>query len=620
MPEHNGAPPRTENTRTPDAILTRAAGTLSSFNAEGRTVDLVLATETPVRRRQYEVGVFDEILVVSPAAIDTTRLDSLALLDGHNTYAGLESRLGSIVPGSLRFEGKTAIVTAKISRNEKGEALFRDLEDGHVLPTSVGYRIVTQTKTEAPAGGTSVIRATKWAPVELSIVSVGADPNASTRSEGTTMPQANTITTTEDASAPVEMSRAEINAEIRSIAKLSGLPASFADSQIDVLATIDQARAAAFEAMKTRSTTGINTAHAQVGTDHTSPEAIRGAMADALAHRLAPGAVKLEGRATEFRAHRVLDMVGDLALSRGDRFNLRDQDALLQRAVGAHSTSDFPLLLADAANKALLSQYQIAAPTYRSWAARKPFTDFKSHSFMRIGDVPAFKEIKEGGEVQYGTLSESAEKVTAREYTTGIAIGRRALVNDDLSALSDFSSGIAIRAANDENRLAYGVLLANGVMSDGKALFHADHGNLQTAAAGFGATAIGTTVSYLRKQKSLDGLPLNLSPAFLVVGPELEVAARQLLAAVTATKTADVNVWANFAELIVDANIVDQSWYVFASPSTAPAVVYGYVGGSEGPQVRSERDFDSQAVKIAASLDFAVGAIDFRGAVKATAA
>jgi hypothetical protein len=35
---------------------------------------------------------------------------------------------------------------------------------------------------------------------------------------------------------------------------------------------------------------------------------------------------------------------------------------------------------------------------------------------------------------------------------------------------------------------------------------------------------------------------------------------------------------------------------------------------SDGPQVRTERDFDTQAVKVAAGLDFAVGAIDFRGA------
>jgi phage major head subunit gpT-like protein len=262
-----------------------------------------------------------------------------------------------------------------------------------------------------------------------------------------------------------------------------------------------------------------------------------------------------------------------------------------------------------------LAQYQVAEPSYRKWAARKPFADFKEHQFLRVGDVPAFKEINEGGETVYGTISESAEKVSAKEYGTGIAIGRRALINDDLSALSDFSAGIAIRAAADENRLAYGVLKANGTLSDGVALFHATHKNLPTAAA-FGANGVGAAVKALRAQTSLDGLQLNLQPAVLVVGPDLEVLARQLLAAVNATKTSDVNVWANFADLVVDANVGPTEYYVFASSSAAPVAVYGYVQGAEGPVIRSERDFDTQAVKVAASLDFGVGIIDYRGAVK----
>lgn len=201
----------------------------------------------------------------------------------------------------------------------------------------------------------------------------------------------------------------------------------------------------------------------------------------------------------------------------------------------------------------------------------------------------------------------------AKEYGTGLAIGRRALINDDLSALSDFSSTIALRAAADENRLAYDVLKTNAALSDGKVLFHVDHGNL--SAVGSTLTAgVADAVAGLRGQKSLDGLALNLQPAFLVVGPKSEVAARQILATVIAAKAADVNVWTGFAELIVDAEITDSRWYLFAQPAAAPVVVFGYVGGAEGPQVRTERDFDTQAVKIAAGLDFAVGAIDFRGA------
>lgn len=197
-------------------------------------------------------------------------------------------------------------------------------------------------------------------------------------------------------------------------------------------------------------------------------------------------------------------------------------------------------------------------------------------------------------------------------------IAQCAATSDDdlLAALSDFSSMIATRAAADENKQAYGILAANAPLSDEVALFHGDHGNLASAPSTIDGANVALAVAQLRAQKSLDGLALNLAPAYLVVGPAREVAARQLLAAITATKASDVNVWSGFAELIVDAEITGNAWYLFANPGAAPTVVYGYVAGSEGPQVRTERDFDTQAVKVAAGLDFAAGAIDFRGAVK----
>ncbi|MFD2032776.1 Mu-like prophage major head subunit gpT family protein [Ancylobacter dichloromethanicus] len=251
---------------------------------------------------------------------------------------------------------------------------------------------------------------------------------------------------------------------------------------------------------------------ATVAHDHADPAAIRSAMGEALAHRLAPGRVKLEGRSRAYAGFRMLDMIGDLAQARGERLNLRDQNALMERAVGAHSTSDFPLLLADAANKALLANYAAAEPTYRLIAARRSFTDFRDHSFLRIGDFPTFQETNEAGELKYGTLSENREKVRAKELNAGIAIGRRALINDDLSALADFSSMIAIRAASDENARVYGLLAANAALSDGKALFHADHGNKATTGAALSVASVALAVASLRKQKSLDGVPLNLAP------------------------------------------------------------------------------------------------------------
>lgn len=581
--------------------LTRAAPLrVSTWNKDAWTFDLVLSAGSAVERHDGK-GAFAEVLDL----VGATWPESIPLLDSHR-QGSLDDNLGDVF--NIRREAGEIVGTVRLSKHSvRAQRIAAEIDDGRTFSASIGYAV--SAWAESKPAGKRTLTARSWQIHEVSLVSVPADPAAKMRSTP--------LTTTTESTTPVTMTRAQVNAEVRSIAKTAGLDDAWVTKHVDAdEVNLDAVRADAFATMQARSATTSTVRTISVGEDHTDPVAIRTAMAAALAHRLAPSAVKLEGRSVEFRGHAILDMAGDLAVARGDSVNLRDKEALLQRAVGAHSTSDFPLLLADAAHKALLGQYALAAPTYRKWAARKPFSDFKAHQFLRIGDVPAFKEIVEGGETKYGTISEKAEKVTAKEYGTGIAIGRKALINDDLSALSDFSSGIAIRAANDENRMAYALLAANGALSDGVALFHADHKNLAASGTGIDAANIGIAVAALRSQKSLDGMVLNLQPALLVVGPAYETAARLILAQINATKTSDVNIWSGFAELVVDAEITGNTWYLFASPSAAPVAVYGYVGGAEGPQVRSERDFDTQAVKVAAGLDFAVGAVDFRGGFK----
>lgn len=604
----------------PDMLTREVPIRASSWNAERRTFEVVLSVGSSVSRHDH-AGPYDEILDLRGASAPPL----LPLLNSHNRF-DLDARLGEV--SNVRLVRGELVGIARLSRHAPmSQRIAAELGDGVRFGVSIGYRVTAWAERINPTTKRREKAATAFELLEASLVAIPADQAATTRS--ISMDSELTITPAVPAApavavpivpvtsaAPATMTRAAINVEIRSIARTAGMDDAWANGHIDNEASLDAVRAAALTSMAERSgaANSIRSTGAVILHDNNDPIVIRSAMADALAHRLAPAAVKLEGRAVEYRGTRILDMVGELAVASGERINVRNQEALLQRAIGAHSTSDFPLLLSDAANKALLAQYQVAAPTYRKWAARKPFVDFKDHQFLRVGDFPAFKEINESGEVKYGTISENAEKVRAKEFGTGIAIGRRALINDDLSALSDFSAMIATRAAVDENRLAYGALVANGNLSDGKALFHADHANKAAAGTALDGANVAVAVAALRGQKSLDGLPLNLQPAFLVVGPQQEVAARQLLAAITATKASDVNVWSGFAELIVDAEITDKRWYVFAAPGSAPAVVYGYVAGSEGPQVRTERDFDTQAVKVAAGLDFATGVIDFRGA------
>ncbi|MGY6568513.1 MAG: prohead protease/major capsid protein fusion protein [Salinarimonas sp.] len=590
MPEPNGVHQRAAPLRA------------SSWSEDDWTFDLVLSTGA-ARTMADSRGQFEEVLDLSGASFP----DQIPLLDSHNRNS-LDDQIGVVT--DIRLEGGALVGKARLSRHsDRAKRVAAEIAEGARWGVSVGYSV--QKWAETKPGGKRTLTATKLTILEASLVSVPADPAATTRTQS--VPENNPTTTTP--AEPATQTRAAVNAHIRSVAAKTGLDQAWIDAQIDAEPDVATVNAAALAAMTARSESTAVRTSVHVGTDHNDPDQIRCAMSDALAHRLAPQAVKLEGRATEYRGLSLLDMVGDIAVARGERVNLRDREALLQRAVGAHSTSDFPLLLADSANKALLAQYEIAAPTYRKWAARKSFNNWDAHSFLRVGDVPAFKEIQEGGEVRYGTMSEGGEKVTVREYTTGIALSRRAIAQDDLSALADLSSGFAIRSSNDENRWVYDMLKANPVMASGDQLFSAAHGNLPSTAA-FSSTSIGVMVQALRKQTSLDGMKLNLQPAFLVVGVELEVVARQLLAAVNPTKSSDVNPWTSFAELVVDPNLGPHEYYIFASPNSAPAFIYGYMTGEEGPQVRAEVEFDTLATKVAATLVFGHGAIDYRGAVK----
>lgn len=607
----------------PVEILTRRSSLpATSWNADTFTFDAALSTGAAVERWDVR-GAYDEILSLSQPAWPAR----VPLLDSHRRES-VDRQLGEV--DNLRVVGGELLGRATLSRhNPSSQRIAAELTDGATFGVSIGYAVRTWSERTNPKTGRREKVAERFDLIEASLVVIPADPHAGIRIAPMTVspepapaPTPSTPAAAPPPNQPAAAERAAIHAEIRSIATVAGLDQAWTDSQIDAGATADAARAAAFAAMQARTSNlqTIRTAAPTVIVDHNDPAAIRSAMGDAIAHRLSPGRCKLEGRAREFAGYRLLDMIGDLAHVRGDRVNLRDQNALMERAVGAHSTSDFPLLLADAANKALLANYQAAAPTYRQWAALRPFNDFRDHSFLRVGDFPQFKEIGESGEVQYGTLSENREKVRAKELNAGIIVGRRALLNDDLSALADFSSMIAIRAASDENARVYGILAANAVLSDGVALFHATHSNKAAAGTAIDITSLSNAVAALRKQKSLDGVALNIAPRFLVVGPDKELQARQVLAAIVAAKAGDVNPWAGTMELIVDANITGNAWYVVADPAAVPSIVYGYVSGAEGPQIRTEIDFDTRAVKVAAGLDFGCGAIDFRGLFQNTGA
>ena len=362
-------------------------------------------------------------------------------------------------------------------------------------------------------------------------------------------------------------------------------------------------------------------ARPDTGPAQDDPSVLRDAMAEALAIRSMPGyQPPATGRHTEFLGWRPSDMIGELLRVRGERNVPRNPALLAERAF--QTTSDFPLLLSAAANKMLLAAYQPAQPSYRTVFLRRDFRDFKPHRHLRIGDFPTLLPLLENGEIQAGTMSESQELVFLQTFARRIRVTRPMLVNDDLGAFTDFASMIGRRVADFENATAYA--LVNSANGDGPTLTTGAAAVFGTAAARANKASAGTALDLpnlalgraaIMKQKTLDGLPIATGANMrLVVGPNQELAARQLTVPVQATQTSNANVYAGFVQPLVEPLIPSNRWYLFSDPLAAPVYVYGYLNGAEGPQVNTGPVSGVDGVEVSVIFDFGVGAIDWRGA------
>jgi hypothetical protein len=376
-------------------------------------------------------------------------------------------------------------------------------------------------------------------------------------------------------------------------------------------------------AQRGRAATPTLPANPAAGPASQDPEVMRDAMAEALAVRAMPGyqaPAGAGGRHAEFLGWRPSEMVAELMRARGERNIPRDTAKLAERAF--QTTSDFPLLLSAAANKMLLAAYAPANPTYRQIFLRRDFRDFKPHRHLRVGDFPNLVPLSESGEIQAGTMSESQELVALTTFARRIRVTRPMLVNDDLGAFTDFAAMIGRRVADFENVTAYGLLnTANG---DGPTLTTGATAVFATGATRANKAASGTALDLtnlaagraaVMKQKTLDGLPISVGSSMqLVVGPNQELAARQLTVSVQANQTGNVNIYAGFIQPLVEPLIPANRWYLFSDAVSAPVYVYGYLNGAEGPQVTTGPVSGVDGVEVSVIFDFGVGAIDWRGA------
>jgi hypothetical protein len=592
------------NMHTPSEIVTRRAP-LSSWNPETGTVNAVIAAGAGVQRWD-ERGRYMEFLSPTPEPVD-----QVPLLDGHARFS-IEDMIGHV--DQISAVGGETHARLTLSRSNRKALLARDeLTNGARYGVSVGYRVLEWKETTDQKTGVRRKDGTHWQLVEVSLVPIPADPGAGTRSEnmtGTMSPAAEPVVTAPPATPPQTATRAAVNTEIRSIAHTLSLPQAWIDQQIDAEATADQARAAAFEAMQSRTApvSSIRSSVVPGGHDSTDPEFRARAMGEALFAGLNPSHQPSEA-ARAYMGMLPTDVARDCLRVRGMSTTGLSKAAIIERSL--NTTSDFSMIMGDTMGRFLRQSYEAAPSGILQVARQTTAPDFRKKQSLMLSGFSDLEKVNEHGEFKHGNFVEAGESYKIDTFGKIFGITRQALVNDNLGAFADATRRMGQSAARFRSDFLVSLLLSNPKMSDGKALFHADHGNLAASGGDLLEIALTDARKAMRTQKGLKGEFISVTPKYLIVGPELETVGEKLVASITPATTADVNAFSNLV-LIVEPRIADDYWFLVADPAEIDGLEYAYLEGEPGPQITTQAGFEIDGVKFRIRMDFGGGFVDWR--------
>jgi HK97 family phage major capsid protein len=136
------------------------------INQEQRTITFPFSSEEPVER-WFGMETLDH----NPGSVDLSRMDGAPLLLDHDPTKQIGVLEKTWVDGSV----KRGYTTARFSKNPLAQEVLQDVIDGIRKNVSVGYR-VNKMVLEKQDQNADSYRATDWQPLEVSVVSIPADP------------------------------------------------------------------------------------------------------------------------------------------------------------------------------------------------------------------------------------------------------------------------------------------------------------------------------------------------------------------------------------------------------------------------------------------------------------
>lgn len=609
--------------------------TIDQVDSDNRTVELSFSSEMPYGRWfGYEILCHDE------ECINLERFSNGlgTVLFNHDR----DAVVGHIEKVWLEDNRGKALV--RFDTDEQSETIFQKVQSGTLQGVSVGYAIYRyevledeDTKsTNGRFNGPAYV-ATDWEPLEISIVSVPADATVGvgrsaeeihtsidTQEDNTRMDPKEILNNEEVKSTePVEtgITQADLQKameqERKRTSEITALFRDFdvegADEAIVMGVSVDEARAMVMDQLRARNK-GVSVTMGEAESDK-----FRAAAQDAVLMAAGIPVADAAPGAQELRGHSMVELARESLQREGLKANFGDNMELARAAI--NSTSTFPAIMSNLANKSVMVGFNEAETTYQIWAGKGSNRDFKEAARVALSEAGNLELVPEGGQFQQDFLGEASARTKVATYGKLFSLTRQAIINDDLGLFSKIATKYGSAAKRLVNKMVYAQLTGNVKMQDNVALFDAKHGNVAGTGEALSVKAIAKAITAMRRQKGIQGeATLNITPKYLVVPPELEMTAYQIVnstAAVDGVNSGVANPYKGRFIVVADAELTDpDAWYLVADATQHDTIEVTYLNGVETPRLETRQGFDVDGIEYKVAFDCGVSALDFRGVFK----
>jgi len=556
----------------------------------------------------------------NPLVVDLAGMDTgsgiLPILYGHDS--SLDSVLGQ--SSTTINDGKQLVLAGDLfGASQTSEQVLNLARRGMKFQASIGADINRIENLSAGekvsvngrefAGPISVVRSSKLR--EVSIVLMGADPDTSAAIAAEASEDSNMA---DNATLPADKVEATAGVAVETKAPAAAAP----DNSQEILAELkalreeQAAQRAAIEAQAkvnaARSERPAGPAIHVVEGSVASPKVIEAALC-------MQGGLKADKVYDEptleaaHKARRDVSLSGVLiqaARANGytgsDRLNDGNMRAVITAAFASHQIAD---LLSAVTNKFLLNGFNSVESVWQLISAIRSVNDFKAINQFRLNGDFKFKKVGNAGELKTAVATDYKRSLAADTWGIVSQLTRTDMYNDDLSALSQLPQRMGRGSALALNETIWTEFLSSNDTYYQKV----------TAAAGNALALAGlkTAATAFRKLTDPDGNPLGIAPRILLVPPELELTAAELMTSsllISGNTTAapSANVLQGRYKVVVSNYLTSATtWWLMADGADLPAMDVVFLNGQQAPTIENVMaDSDKLGVTIRGYMDFGV--------------